>query len=503
MTSFSPASQSSRAMPSFALAVAILAVLTAVRLIALRYSVVDLFFDESQYWTWSREFAFGYFSKPPLLAWVIGIADSVCGSSEACVRAASPVLHFGLYLLVYAIANDVYDERTAFWSALTMALTTGAVFSARIISTDVPLLFFWALALLAYVKLLRGPDWRWAIVLGVAFGFGMLAKYAMAYFFLGAALAAVFDRDARAVALRPQTWAALVIALLVLAPNVAWNAANGFVTLKHTGQNIHGGGLQLMPIKALEFVASQFAVFGPIVFGALLVVFARFKSPSLTRADRLMVAFAVPPLVLVTALAFVRSAHGNWAAPAIVSGVIVVTAVWVRQEMWRWLKASLIIGVVVQAVLIVGDALADRLSIPALGRKADLYERTLGWRALGEASARLARETGAPTVAAEQRADIASLNYYLRGEKRAVLAWPVGSTPDNHFDLASAVTATTAEPVLFVTPCPRPERLARQYRNVTPLGPFDARKGPTSARRYHAFLLSGNRGPIEPLGRCE
>ena len=51
------------------------------------------------------------------------------------------------------------------------------MFSARIISTDVPLLFFWALALLAYVKLLAGADTRWGIVLGAAFGFGLMAKY--------------------------------------------------------------------------------------------------------------------------------------------------------------------------------------------------------------------------------------------------------------------------------------------------------------------------------------
>ena len=63
-------------------------------------------------------------------------------------------------------------------------VATGLSFSARIISTDVPLLLLWAVALLAYVKLLRGPDYRWATVLGLALGFGMLAKYAMVYFVL-------------------------------------------------------------------------------------------------------------------------------------------------------------------------------------------------------------------------------------------------------------------------------------------------------------------------------
>jgi len=53
--------------------------------------------------------------------------------------------------------------------------------SAMIITTDPFLLFFWALALLCLVEARRlGPGanrWWWA--LGLAFGLGLLAKYAM------------------------------------------------------------------------------------------------------------------------------------------------------------------------------------------------------------------------------------------------------------------------------------------------------------------------------------
>src|SRR5436190_8287489 len=143
MTTLSASSYWPRIKPSLGLAVAILAALTVVRLIGLKYSTVDLFFDEAQYWAWSREPAFGYFSKPPLLAWTIALAEHICGSSEACIRAPAPIFYFGTSLLVYAVARQLYDAQVAFWSALSAALATGCVFSARIISTDVPLLFFW------------------------------------------------------------------------------------------------------------------------------------------------------------------------------------------------------------------------------------------------------------------------------------------------------------------------------------------------------------------------
>src|ERR1700748_1112024 len=82
----------SRVIAGFGLAFAILLVLTAARLVGLKYSVVDLFFDEAQYWAWSRELAFGYFSKPPLLAWAIALTDPICGSGEPCVRLGAPPL---------------------------------------------------------------------------------------------------------------------------------------------------------------------------------------------------------------------------------------------------------------------------------------------------------------------------------------------------------------------------------------------------------------------------
>jgi 4-amino-4-deoxy-L-arabinose transferase-like glycosyltransferase len=74
--------------------IGIFAVTTVVRLIGLTASNVDLFTDESQYWSWSRELSWGYFSKPPLVAWIIHFAESMCGSSEACIRAPSPIFYF-------------------------------------------------------------------------------------------------------------------------------------------------------------------------------------------------------------------------------------------------------------------------------------------------------------------------------------------------------------------------------------------------------------------------
>lgn len=500
MTSLADTAPRAAADRRFALCVLILAVLTGVRLLGLGLSQVDLFFDESQYWAWSREWAFGYFSKPPLLAWAIAAAEFVCGSSEACVRAPAPVFYFGTCLLVYLIAEALYDEQTAFWSAMLLTLSAGLAFSSRIISTDVPLLFFWALALLSYVRLLQGGGWRWGVLLGAAFGLGMLAKYAMIYFLLGIAGAALIDRDARALVRRGALWIALPIAGAVLLPNVLWNARHSFVTLTHVGHNITGDGAAFNPILGLEFIGAQFAVFGPVTFTVLLIMLVRYRNPEIARADRLLLCFAVPALALVTATAFTTRAFANWAAVSFISANIAVAAVLVRKAAWRWIALSLAIGGAAQVALLFGDANARNLSLPLL-RQPDVYQRTMGWRSLGEEATALARRIEAPTVVAEGRDDVASLIYYLRDSGRTVLAWPTGPVPSHHFELTRRLDPGAREPVLLISRCGTLD-LARSFRDVAPLGPFRARSGRYSGRGYFAYRLSGGTGEIVPRGGC-
>jgi hypothetical protein len=180
---------------------------------------------------------------------------------------------------------------------------------------------------------------------------------------------------------------------------------------------------------------------------------------------------------------------------------LVAGAILVRMQARRWIRLSLSIGIVAQGALLFGDAFADRLSIPGLP-KADLYQRTMGWRALGERAATLASATGARSIAGERRDDVASLLYYARTVPVAVLAWPGGTAPTHQFELSRPLTSSAPEPILLISHCAEPARLGQYYRNVEDLGAFAVPTGPNSVRRYHAFKLSGALGPIGALARC-
>ena len=80
----------------------ILIFVTFVKIYALNISPLELSVDEAQYWHWSKKLDFGYFSKPPLIAWLISISTSIFGNEEWSVRIFSTIIHF-LYRLFYGL----------------------------------------------------------------------------------------------------------------------------------------------------------------------------------------------------------------------------------------------------------------------------------------------------------------------------------------------------------------------------------------------------------------
>jgi 4-amino-4-deoxy-L-arabinose transferase-like glycosyltransferase len=487
----------SHSLQTFRNTALILCGLTVIRLIGLQLSSVDLFIDESQYWSWSRELAFGYFSKPPLLAWLIAAAEQLCGASEACIRTPSPLLALLTSLMSYAVGSTVYDARTGFWAAMLTALGTGSVFAARIVSTDMPLLLFWAVALFAYFRLLQKADWRWAVLLGVAIGGGILAKYAMIYFLAGMILAAVFERQARNLLTIPALWLALGLSVIVASPNILWNVANGFLTLRHAVGNVAGEPIEPSVIRPLEFLAAQFAVFGPIVFAVAIAAVLRIRSGLLLPVDRILLAFALPPLVAVSLTASLVHAYANWAAASFISLAVLTAAILVRRNSSILLWGSVALGLACQIVLIGTDAIAPRIRLPLLATS-NPYYRTLGWNGYGRAVGGLARKLGITSIASDTRANVASLLYYWRDQPEQILAWPTDDLPN--FELTRGLTAAAPPPVLFVSDCSEPGRLERYYAKVTSLGILTS-EDPV-ARRFAAFKLEEPRGAIGPLTQC-
>lgn len=420
----------------FPLLIGLLAVLTAWRLHALVANGLDLLGDEAQYWDWSRTLAFGYFSKPPMIAWAIRAATSVCGDGEACIRSFSPLLHAATAAALFALARALYDQRVAFWSALGYATLPGVSFSALIASTDVPLLFFWTLALLLFVRALdreQSADW---LLLGVALGFGIMSKYTMALFVPSAALFFWLapERRPRALALRAAQ--VLAPALVIFAPNLVWNLDHGFATIGHTVDNARLDGPLFNPSNLGEFVGAQFGVFGPIMFAGLLWVASFGRRLLAGPSERLLACFSLPVLALMVGESFISRAHDNWAAVAYVGATVLVTA-WLLQKSRALLIASLALHLAVALLLPRLDAVAATFGT-VIAPRYDLFRGERGWTEAGaQVAERLTQNPGAALLVAD-RMDLASFLYYARPLSDSTVKWG-GAEVNDHYDLTRRI----------------------------------------------------------------
>ncbi len=425
----------------------------AARLVALWLNRTDLFFDEAQYWSWAQEPDFGYYSKPPLIAWLIGATTALCGDAEACLRSASPVLHTVTAGIIFLIGRRLYDGRVGFWSALVYATLPGVSLSTGIISTDVPFLLLWALALWAFLRMRRSDGPGDALMLGMAIGAGFLARYSMS-FFVASMLVALWAGRGTGERIGLARWAIVAgAALLVLSPNIAWNIAHSFATLGHTADNARWTGSLLNPGKALEFLGAQFGVFGPVLFGALLVIawraLAHRRTQPLAEADRLLLSFALPIIVIYVGQAFLSRAHANWAAAGYLAATVLVTATMLREapRLFRW---SLGLHGVLAALIAIGPMFAGALPIPS---ERDPFRRLLGWRELAQSvreEVTTAAADGRPYAAilVDDRGTLAEMLYYLRDVDTPIRAWKAGPVPHDHFEMTRPFTGET--PALLV-----------------------------------------------------
>lgn len=424
-----------------------LALLLAWRLYTVHVAAIDLYFDEAQYWAWSQEPAFGYFSKPPLIAWLIRLTTGMCGDSEFCVRLGAPLLHSASPILIYLAAARLYDGRVGFWSALAFATAPGISFSSALISTDVPLLFFWSGALLAWILLLENRSLAAAAALGICLGLGLLSKYAMVYFVLCAAIWLVLDPESRWLLRDRRLVVILGIPLLFVAPNIAWNIDNGLVTFAHTADNAAWGSNLFHPVRALEFFGAQFGVFGPILFGALIWIAGTAARHGAPRARRMLLTFSLPVLILIVIQALLSRAHANWAAVTYPAAAILVTEAMFRAG-WRRLPViSLALHLVVQATLTAGLAGAASIALPG---RIDPFWRALGWRDTAEAIRRIVSEQSFDSIVTTDRYMSAELLYYLRDLDLPIRAWRPEPVPRDHFQLTRPFGSGDPLPALLV-----------------------------------------------------
>tara|TARA_R110002110_G_scaffold380702_1_gene591544 strand:- start:1638 stop:3020 length:1383 start_codon:yes stop_codon:yes gene_type:complete len=406
----------------------------ALRIFVLWLTPTDLFFDEAQYWAWSQNIDWGYFSKPPLIAWVIRIATEIGGSDAPFwVRIAAPIFHSLTAVILGLWVGEVKPAAAIWAAAIYLSMPILAV-GSWMISTDTVMAPFLAGALWAWWRHLHTGSLNAALVAGLLVGLATLAKYAGAYFWLIVVVNVLFGG---ARPRPPGVLLAIATFGLVISPNMIWNLQNGFITFAHTAENASwDAGINFNWTSMMEFVAAQVMVFGPVMFIFWLAALGFRKS----RFDTFLICGSLPILLLVTGQAFISQAYANWAFAAYLSAAPLVAISLVRSERRTWLRAGLALNVAI-SIVAVALIVAPRLSPP-------IMDRYLGRDALMDA---LIQTADGRAMAATERQLLADLTYAATRDGRGgqVFAFERNEPATNWYEMNAE--RPTSTPVLLIT----------------------------------------------------
>ena len=292
--------------------------LTLLKIVAIFTTSFDLFGDEAQYWLWSQALDLGYLSKPPLLAWTLFLHTSFLGSSFESVKLFPIVFYIFTTIAVYALCLSLKIKKTlALLCAFSFFVMPAVSVSSFLISTDVVLLFFWSLSLIMFLRIRNDPSLINFVVLGILLGLAFLSKYAAVYFFFCLLVNIIFDKKLKDI------WKSnklnflifVLVVIIVMLPNIYWNAANGWVTFDHTSDNANFKNINPDLLRGFSFLIIQAIMLGPILVLANII---NIKKIFYDKENIFLLSFSLPIIVLVLFESILVRANANWAAPGLI-----------------------------------------------------------------------------------------------------------------------------------------------------------------------------------------
>jgi undecaprenyl-diphosphatase len=392
-----------------------LAFMTFFRYYYLTTGPLDLSPDEANYWGWSRRLDLSYYSKGPLIAYLIAASTGALGDSVFAVRFFAPLFlllcSLVMYRLCLTLFNDDKDAEMKASIASVLPHTTLAFASTGVIMTiDAPFVLLWTVSLFLFWRAVQSsilpsgverseemteglyvgsvvPDTRkstgpWVLV-GLAVGFGLLAKYTMALFFICGLLYLLSSGELRGLLKRREPYLSVLISLIIFSPVIIWNMDHGWVSVKHTiGHTELLEGLRISIKDCLDFLGSQAGVITPLLF--VFVLYGAIRNYSTGPSPlvrRFLFWFWAPVLGFFIVKSLQGKVQANWAIVAYITAFIASVDYLVGGKSSGSLRK--VFFSIAMALAIVATAVAHYPSALRLPAKMDPTSRLRGWEELG------------------------------------------------------------------------------------------------------------------------
>jgi Dolichyl-phosphate-mannose-protein mannosyltransferase len=233
------------------------------------------FRDELYFIVCGRHPAWGYTDQPPLVPLIAAASDAAFHSLRG-LRLVPALASAATVALAACAARVLGGRLYARWLAGLVVLASGTLpFWGVVLETDTLQPLAWLAIAMCVIMAEQHDEPRWLIAAGAIGGVAFLAKYTVALFLASVAVGLLVTPQRRLLA-GWRAWAAVLIAVGIAAPNLLWQAANGWPFVAHTAVLAETKNIALSP---LLFLAQQVLALGPAsapIWLAGLAAFAFF-----------------------------------------------------------------------------------------------------------------------------------------------------------------------------------------------------------------------------------
>jgi 4-amino-4-deoxy-L-arabinose transferase-like glycosyltransferase len=526
---------------------AFMALLFGYRMWAVGHTGISLFFDEAQYWDWSQHLAWGYFSKPPLIAGLVWLSTALFGDGVLGVKLLPMLLYPATALAMVGLARALWPTSSGVRTGMVAAALFMSIPMVGLMglfaSTDAPLILCWTLASWALWRAQVTNRLSYWALTGLACGVGLMGKYTMAAFALTAIWTLWGVHGPKRGVARLGPWVAVVVAVALLSPNLWWNAQNAFPTLAHTAelttQSNRSGGI----VPTIVFLLGQVLMLGPVavVAGVWLAwrhpratamggasipaslwtastqlgghsqpAVSTLESGTLGRpavrhsayylasvsSFRFLWAMSLPLQLIAVAQALYADAHVNWAAPSLVGFTLLIAAALSAPLVPlsaprpnRWLLVVLLANLLMTTAVLHLREIAG----PTMPSRLDVLVRMRGWQ---EAFKQIEPVLEEPTVKGlplltDQRLLITEAAYHLRHAKVPTYAWNPRGLRQDHYQMTRSLPNKVGIDVLLLSSNPKPDDITQRFAIVRELKTVKVPVGPDRQIELHLFFLRG------------
>lgn len=287
--------------------------------------------DESYYWVWAQHLDWSYFDHPPLVAYLIKLAEPF-GNSLAFLRLPFVLLGQLTYLIWFQILKKFFafnSDQLKAWLFLSL-LSPLFGFGSMLALPDVPFIFFWSGSFYFLLQALQSKkisDYFW---LGLFLGLGFCSKYHIVLFLFCILSILIFDRRWKDVNIKG-VLVCIVVGLLACTPVLYWNFMNDWISFKF--QLNHGlNGKQFKLYWPLSYLAGIFILTLPLFNKRIFKLISPQKTLFLMTATPFLF-FLLTSFKAHVELNWITMAIPSFIALAVVSGTskkaqVITNSVW-------------------------------------------------------------------------------------------------------------------------------------------------------------------------------